>query len=354
MRIVLAFATLLAFMVSCTTTSAPSPSSQSEEKAKAPDVRAVAKKDVKLNKLRVAYTAQSGSHTPLFIAKDEGLFNKNGLDVELVFVSGTPTAVQALVAGELDSVTVGSDVPVNLAINGVQTVLLTAASNSMVFYMYSKPTITKPQDLKGGTVGVSKFGSGTDMAAQVALRKFGLEPKKDYTLLQTGGLPETVAAIQAGGIDAGVISPPNSLKARKLGLKELIDITSLEIPFIMNAFAVKKDWLAKNEDVARRFVKSYVEGIALARNNEKVAKKIIGIYTKTEDQEIIDDTYNEWVTKVIQPAPYPNASSLQDAIDEIARSDARAKSYKAEQFIDARFIKELEDSGFIKSLYEKK
>ncbi|MBI4318004.1 MAG: ABC transporter substrate-binding protein, partial [Chloroflexi bacterium] len=308
MRKLLVIATLLVFLVSCATT-APSPApptpaekakpaadtgaapkpkeaeakpaapaaKQAEAKPAAPATKqaeakpaapkptqAVAKAPAKLDKIKLVYTILGAGTAPIWIAYDEGIFKKNGLDVEMEFSQNTANAAKALAGGQFQFATMGGEIPVRLTVSGTPTVLLSVTTNYMVFALFGNPKLTKPEDLKGGKVGVTQFGSGTDVATRAALRKYGLEPDRDYAIIQTGGMAQGLAAVLAGGIDASTFGHPMTLQAKKAGLKELIDITTLQIPFGQNGIGVTRDYLSKNEDVVRRFVKSYVEAIALA------------------------------------------------------------------------------------------
>ncbi|MBI4322019.1 MAG: ABC transporter substrate-binding protein [Chloroflexi bacterium] len=365
MQKLIVLATLLAILVGCATT-APSPAPPAAEKAKpaaetkpAPkakeaEAKPALKKEDGIAKLKVVYTILAPGVVPLWIAFDKGLFKKNDLDVELEFSNNTAAAAAALAAGKYQFGTMSGDLPVKLTLGGTPAVLLSVASNITDFLLYSKPDLTKPQDLKGKTVGVTKFGTGTDWAARAALRKFGLEPDRDYTVIQTGGWPESIAAVVAGGVDAATVGAgAGSPAARKAGLTQLLDMATLDIPFAQNGIGVTKDYVAKNEDIVRRFMRSYVEAIALAKNDKALTKQTMRAYQKTEDDEILEIGY-EWVMRHFKPAPYPSPVALQQAVNTVALEDERAKSHKPEEFADVRFIKELEDSGFIKSLYDKK
>ncbi|MBI4322022.1 MAG: ABC transporter substrate-binding protein [Chloroflexi bacterium] len=323
-------------------------------KAKEAETKAAAKKEARLDRINLVYTILAPGTVPVWIAFDQGIYRKNGLDVEMEFSNATAAAAGALAGGKYQFSTMGGEIPVRLTVAGTPTVLLSVAANVMDFFIYSQASLTKPADLRGKKIGITRFGSGTDVATRAALRKFGLEPDRDYTIVQSGGSQESIIAVAAGGIDAATVGGGNwGPTAKKAGLNELLDIATLEIPFAQNGVGVTKDYLAKNEDVVRRFVRSYLEGIALARTDKELTKKTIRTYVKTEDEEILENGYR-WITNLTKPAPYPLPAAVQQAIDTVAAEEEQAKSYKPEQFIEARFIKEMEDNGFIKSLYEKK
>ncbi|MBI4318668.1 MAG: ABC transporter substrate-binding protein [Chloroflexi bacterium] len=330
---------------------APKPK-EAEAKPATPKAKeAEAKTPAKLDKIRVVYSIIAANSAPLWLAYEQGLFKKNGLDVELQFVVSTSNAAKALAGGEFQFATMGGEIPVRLTAGGTPTALLAVMGNYFVFSLFSQPSLTKPEDLRGKKVGVTAFGSGTDAATRSGLRKLGLEPDRDYTILQSGGMAEQLAAMKAGGLDAGTYGYPFVLSAAKAGFKELVDFTALQIPFPQSGLGVLKDYVAKNEDVVRRFVKGYVEGIAVAKRDKALTKKILRDYAKLDDEEVLEVSYDVWITKIIERAPYPLPAAVQQAIDTVSQEDANAKSLKPEQLIESRFIKELEDSGFIKSLY---
>ncbi|MBI2954460.1 MAG: ABC transporter substrate-binding protein [Chloroflexi bacterium] len=337
---------------------APTKEAKPETKAATPQAKEAkpqatqaAKAEQKLTKIKVAYAAISGVHAPLWITKERGLFEKYGLDVSLEYIATSGVLTAALIAGEVPMAGQSGGAMISAALGGADVVIVAGIINAIGQYLYSQPSIQRIEDLRGKTVGVTRFGATTDFSARYTLKKFGLEPDKDVSVVQTGGLPESLAALQAGGIQATVFGPPNSTAAKKAGMRELFNIGDLAIPYHMGTIATSKRFLANNEDTARSFLKAIVEGIATAKKDKEFAMKVIGQYTKSNDREVQEDTYSMFIDKLAPRVPYATSEGIQTILDEIARDNPKAKDAKPEVFYDNRLVKELDDSGFIKKLY---
>ena len=307
----------------------------------------------KLEKITVAYATPSGAFAPVWMAKEAGLYEKYGLDVDLKYIAGAPVLVPAVIAGEVQFGQTAAPGPMNSYVQGGGTVWITAAVNTAVLYMVAAPSITKMEDLKGKSVGVTKYGSTTDTFTRLALKKYGLEPNKDVAILQTGGTPETLAALKAGQISASVNGPPTHLKALDAGDKVLLDIASLGIPYPFGGAFTTKKMIKERPDTVRKFVKAYVEALYLLKTDEKKAKEVIGKYTKTTDPKELDETYKAFVGHY-EKVPIPTVEVMKTAIDEMAATNPKVSSIDPKEFFDDTFVKELQDNGFIDKLYEKK
>ncbi|MBI2954856.1 MAG: ABC transporter substrate-binding protein [Chloroflexi bacterium] len=322
-----------------------------EAKPAATEVKPAAKDDKKRVKLSVPYNAISGSQGALWITKESGLFEKYGLDVDVPYIATGPTMVQAMVSGEVNVAQVGGGAVVNANLSGGSVVIVAGIANGLGMSLYAQSNIARVEDLKGKTVGVSRFGTGTDFAARFALKKFGLTPEKDVALLQTGGLPETLAALQAGGIQAGAFGPPTTVKARQMGMHELVNIGDLGVPYIQSSLAMRRDFISKERETAINFMKAILEGIALTKKDKAFATKVVGQYIKTDDQVVLDETYETYLNKLLPKIPYASTEAAQTILDEATQDNPKAKETKPESLIDNSLLKELEDSGFIKKLY---
>lgn len=321
-----------------------------EAKAATPAAKATAPA-AQLVKLKSAFSAMSGSQAPLWVAKEKGLFEKYGLDITLDYIATGGVLTAALLSGEtaIASTAGGAQVSANLA--GGETTIIAGFTNMVALSLYVQPSIQRIEDLKGKTVGVTRFGANSDFSTRYALRKYGLEPEKDVAIVQTGGLPESVAALQSGGIHGAALAPPTSVQAKKLGMRELINFVDLEIPYAQNTLAVNKKYLASNRGAVLNYMKAFVDGIALAKKDKDYTKKVVGQYSKIEDQDILEETWQLYTGKLLPRVPYETVEAVQAVLDDLAREDPRAKTAKPETFIDNSLLKELDDSGFIKKLY---
>jgi NitT/TauT family transport system substrate-binding protein len=218
---------------------------------------------------------------------------------------------------------------------------------NFVFYIFSRPEIERMADLKGKAMGTSRYGAISDFAARFALTKNGLQPEKDVAILQTGGPSESVAALNANRIQAVALTAPATIRARKLGLRPLLDISKIEANFPFNGIVVRRSFLKNNGDLMRRFMMAYIEGVALAKKDAAFAKKVMAKYFKSDDREILDESYDWIVKQNFTLPPYPAVPGLATILNSVAERNPKAKSMKPEDFVDMVIVQELDKSGFI-------
>lgn len=294
------------------------------------------------------YSALSGPHAVLWIGREAGLFEKNGLKVDAAFIRSGTTHAQALVAGEIQMAQMGGPAALAAGVAGADVVILAVAFNTTPIVIMG--TVAKMEDLKGKAIGVTRYGSNTDISARFALRKFGLQPDKDVAFVQLEDYPGIMGGIASGRIAAGALADPFTLHATKLGYKEIANVASMGLEFPFITVATKKAFVKDHPDTVRRFVRAYTEAIALYVNNHELAIKVTAKYTGIKDPEILSATVNFYAPRFSR-VPYPTIGGMRFVLDQIAAQNPKAKSANPESFIDATFVKQLEESGFIKSLY---
>jgi len=299
-----------------------------------------------LPQIRSSYAAVSGAFAPIWVAQEKGFFAKYGVSVDLKYILPA-TATQALIARSLDICNPGGEL-IEAGLTGHDVVFMLGVLNRAVFSLYSKPDIKNFADLKGRVIGVTQPGSTTDFVARILAREGGMTPGKDVRVLHLDGIPAIMAALTQGNIDAGVISAPTTVRARKAGLKELVNITDKNIPLIHVAFARTRQYLKENPDRVRRFLQAYLEGLKIVRTDADQAKQAIGKYTKLADNEDLEETYRTFLP-AWEKVPYVSSAGVKTLLDFSNQSPA--KSAKPEQFIDNSFLAELDKSGFIDKLY---
>ena len=297
--------------------------------------------------LRATYASIGGAFAPLWIAQDKGVFTKYGLAVDLKYMLSA-TGTQALLSGSVDIVNPATEL-VEAGLGGARIAFIIGILNRAVLSIYSKPEFKQFSDLKGKILGVTLPGSTTDLAARMLLQQAGMQPGKDIQITHLQGMPDMITALSQGRIDAGIVSAPTTLRARQAGLKELVDITARNIPMIHAGLATTREFIKSNPDKVRRYVQAYIEATKIARTDPETTKQVIGKWTKTDNKEDLDETYNTYV-KAWEPAPYLSVPAMQTVLN-FAINPA-AKTAKPEQFIDNSFVADLEKSGFIKELYK--
>lgn len=304
----------------------------------------------KLDKLRVGGGAAAASQIALWLAKEAKLYEKHGIAAEAISIPGSSLALQAMLSGELPIIQLGGAASVRANLSGADTVIIATIVRRLIFSIFSTPGVDKMEDLKGKVFGATRFGTLTEFAARFALQKFGIDSERDITMVQTGGPPETVAALAAGKIQAAVLPPPATLHARKLKFNELLDLTTLGADFYVNGVVTTRRYLKSNEDIVRRFLKAYIEGVALARKDKGFAFKVMAKYFRTEDKEVLEESYNAVVKTNLAIPPYPSAQGIATMLQSLEKENPKARGAKPEEFYDGRLVTELDQSGFIKSV----
>ncbi|HTM09706.1 MAG TPA: ABC transporter substrate-binding protein [Verrucomicrobiae bacterium] len=308
---------------------------------------APAKADEKLDKIRVARASDSATEAALWFAKEGGFFEKHGISAELIRFQGSSLVVTTMLSGEVAISQIGAAAVIDADLAGADLTNIATIIRNFVFYIFARPEIRTMADLKGKAIGTSRFGAISDFAARFALAKNGLEPEKDVAVLQTGGPTESVAALNANRIQAVPLTAPATIRARKLGLKPLLDISKLEANFPFNGIVVRKSFLKNNEDVMRRFMMAYIEGVARAQKDVAFAKKVMAKYFKSDDREVLDESYDWIVKQNFTLPPYPALPGLATILNAVAARNPKAKTLKPEEFADATIVQALDKSGFI-------
>lgn len=309
-----------------------------------------------LTRLNVGYSAVSADQLPAWVAKETGIFAKNGLDVQVIFFTGGTTAILALVSGDVPITQVSGPALVNSVLAGSDAVFVAAGMTSLNYVLMAKPGLKSAEQLKGGTLAISRFGSATDSIARFALRRIGLTPGKDVTLMQVGSGPERLNALLTGKVTAAVINPPSSFIAEKRGLVVIADVAQMGLVFQHTGAATTRKFIKEHPDTVRRYVRSHVEAVHKMYTDKEVTVRTLGKYMGSGvDREILEKSRENVLTEALVPKKqFPSLEGLKTVIDDIAERDPRAKAVKPDQFVDFSFIRELDQSGFIDGLYRKK
>ena len=293
-------------------------------------------------KLRVAYTAFAGTFTILWLGKEAGLYQKYGADMDLLYIGSSTRAVQALLGGDVDIVysAAGAVVDANLA--GADLTMVGCQYDTGQTSFFTTPPITGIAALKGKAVGVSRFGAFSDFVARHVLIRNRLQPIKDVALLQLGGTQEIIAAMQKNLVQGGSISLPLTLQARKLGFMELLTTETIALPFDYGCFIVKSSQVRTKREELKKVLRATIAAYDLAIQEPALAKKAIGKYTRTTDNETLDATYKENVKDYALRVPYVSVAGLSSIIDFRAEATAEAKKLALEKMFDNSLLHELQ------------
>ncbi|MBI2089063.1 MAG: ABC transporter substrate-binding protein [Deltaproteobacteria bacterium] len=300
--------------------------------------------------VRVGYPQPSGAQLPVWVIAEAGTDKRYGVNVQVIYISGGARLTQTVVSGDLDMAVTGGAV-VNGILSGAELVYIAIGVPTYGFSVYARPEVKDISELKGKVLGVMTKGASSDHAATALLKRHGMRPGQDVKFLYLGGVREIVAALERGIIPAGVISSPTTLVARRLGFKELVNIGSLKLPYIHNGIVTRRAIVRQDPDLIRNFLKAYVAAIKITKEEPEVAKRALARFLATKDAAIIDEAYQAFIP-LFPTVPYITEDYIRSVL--AVTDHPRAGAADPKDFIDNRFLKELEESGFIKELYSKR
>ena len=304
-------------------------------------------------KINTSYISVSpGSSSVIWVAKDARIFEKYGLDATIIFISGSVRGIQAILAGEIPIGEGGGPGLASARLAGADVVAIAGNVNVLPYYLVAQPGIKRPEDLRGKIGGNHIAGTTAEFALRVGLKKLGLDPLKDVNLRVIGGTMDRMIALQKGIVNFTVATEPGKAMAEKLGFPTIVDMAAMQIPFPQNGVYTSTRFIREHPDTVRRYMRAYVEAIHFYKTHKEETIKISQKYSRLEDRKAQEETW-EWHTKYIPSAPYPPIDGYQLILQDMAEKNPKAAQANAKDYIDLRFVKELEDSGFIKNLYAK-
>jgi NitT/TauT family transport system substrate-binding protein len=303
-------------------------------------------------RMRIAYSSISGAYVGIWVAHDAGLFASEGLDDQLIFIPSATQLAQVTVAGDVDIASLGGGPMMAAVLSGADLKAIGNNVNKLVFSIHARPEVKSVEELRGKRIAVSRFGSSSDVSARYALRKHNLDPQKDVVLMQLGSMSSMFGALKSGAVDASLVSPPTQFLSEKLGFKELLSITDMDYAYPNPTMVVPGDSIRKKPDTIDRFMRAYVRGMHRAITDREFTLKSLAKYTTVTDPVLLRKTYDFYVGKVVERAPYINMAGMQNALDDLARTIPAARNAKPDQFVDTRFLDKLEKSGLLKELYK--
>src|SRR5215468_3787043 len=300
-------------------------------------------------KVRINWSATAAGQSGFWVAYEDGIFKKNGLEVELLHIPSSSRAIQTMLAGEIAVSYLDPRNTIEANFSGASVALLAGVTNRFTFSLMARPEIKRVGDLKGRRIGVTRIGSSTHTAALYVLNQAGLKPS-DYQILPLFEVPNILTALMAGQIDAGLISPPTTFRGRKAGLSELVNLAREGPEFASVAIGSPRSYIKANEEIVRRVVRSYVEAVHRFKTNKEIGLKVLQKYTRVNDPEVLEATYTEYLD-YIESIPYVSKKGMEIILGELAKKEPKAKQARPEDFLDARFLDELEREGVFKKLW---
>src|SRR5215472_15205725 len=300
--------------------------------------------------IKLGYAALSAGQVAVWMAKEGGYLSKYGIEAELIYIPAV-AATQALIAGEIQLAQVTGVSTSGAILAGADVRIIASSLNRLVGFIYARPEIKTPEDLKGKKLGVSRFGALSETGTAIFLERFGLKRGTDVAIIQVGGLPEIVTAMERGAIQAGFAGPPNSSRAKRLGMKALFDIDALGIELQQTCITVTTRYLREHRPVVKSFVQAYAEGLHRFVTDRDFSIHVLKKYLRMDEKELLDDAY-EFFSQRLEKVPYPKLKGIKFILDGAAETQPRARNVAPESFVDFSLLQELDQSGFFKQLWK--
>ena len=299
----------------------------------------------------LAYISDSpSSSVPFWVAKDVGIFKKHGLDVDMLFINGSTRGIQSLIAGDLNFTGAVGTSAINGRLAGGDIRIISSLVNTLPYYIVGKPEIKSPEDLKGRSAATHIPGTSADFALRLALKRFGIA-YDEIKAVMVGGSPARVAAVMTGQLDFTMVTEPGKIEAERAGLKVIVDMAKLDIPFQFTCAVTTGQMIREQPETVMAFVKAMAEAVHFYKNNKDAVINIMQKYTRGQERPVLEGAYAAYDEMLVEDT-YPTLEGLKNTLEVQASFDPKAASAKVEDLVDLRFVDELKKSGFIAKLYD--
>jgi NitT/TauT family transport system substrate-binding protein len=307
------------------------------------------------DKMRMGLSSVSGLHTAVWVAETRGLFRKHGLDVEVIVTGQGGTAgISALIANDVQVVNSAGDVLVAAALRGGDTVMVAGVVNKGLQRLITKPDIKTPADLKGKRIGVTRIGAVSHSVLLMMLQRWKMSVN-DVQVMQLGSSPSMLATLDKGGIEGAVVTIPSMFVAEDRGYRVLLDMADTDIYYLHTMVATTRQYIKNNRDKMLRFLRGYVEGIAFVKHNRQESVDIVKkkLRIGPEQEKTLERSIDLLVAKYYESVPYPSLRGVETVLGFIEKDNPKAKTADPKSFVDDSLLREIEQSGFVKTLYAK-
>jgi len=303
-------------------------------------------------KIRVGLGSISLQSGLVHIGKDRGLFAKYGLTVESIYIPGGSTNVQVLVSGNIDLSPRSGAPGVAAIVEGAEMVYFAGLLDKLNYQLIARSDIKSIEQLKGKKFAVSRYGSSADFGMRAMLKRVGIDPVKEATILQIGDEPARIAAITSGNVDGTVVNAPFSSEAERLKLNVLADSVKMDIPFFNTGLLGSRRFLEKQDAKVMNFLRAYLESIRILKTERDYSVKALGQFTRVQNLKALQEGYDYFVNQLAN-VPYPSAEAMQAVIAQIAETNSKARGIDAKSYVNDRYLKRLEEEGFVKRVWGK-
>ena len=307
------------------------------------------------DKMRVGLSSVSGLHSAMWVAETKGLFRKHGIDVEVIVTGqGGITGVSALLAGDIQVVNSAGDVLVASTLRGADTVMIASVVNKGLQRLITKPDIKTPADLKNKRIGVTRIGAVSHSVLLMMLQRWKMSPN-DVQVLQLGSSPSMLASMDKGGIEGAVVTIPSMFVAEDRGYRVLLDMADTDIYYLHTMVATTRQFIKGNRDKTLRFLRGYVEGIAFVKQNKKESLDIVKkkLRLGPEQERNLERSLDLLSAKYYESVPYPSLRGVETVLGFIEKDNPKAKTADPKTFVDDSLLREIEQSGFMKKIYDR-
>jgi NitT/TauT family transport system substrate-binding protein len=303
-------------------------------------------------KIRVGLGSISLQSGLVYIAKDRGIFTKYGLTAESIYIPGGSTNVQVLISGNLDMSQLSGAPGVAANLEGADIVYIAGLLDKLNYQLITRPELKSVEQLKGKKFAVSRYGSSADFGMRAMLKRVGIDPVKEASILQIGDEPARIAAITSGNVDGTVVNAPFSSEAERLKLNVLADSVKMNVPFFNTGLLVTRRFLEKQEAKVMNFLRAYLEAIKILKTEKEYSVKALGQFTRVQNVKALQEGYDYFNNQLPQ-VPYPSVEAMQAVVAQIAETNVKARGIDAKNYVSDRYLRRLEDEGFIKKLWGK-
>ena len=282
--------------------------------------------------VKLGYAALTAGQIAPWIAKEAGYFSKYGIEADLIYIPAV-AATQALIAGEIQLAQVTGVSTSGAILAGADVRIIASVQDRLSGSIYARPEIKTPEELKGKKIGISRFGAVSETAVVMFLTRFGLKRNTDVAIIQLGGLPEVITAMERGGVDAGFANPPQTSRARRLGMRELFDLNALGVELQQTCVTVTTKYLRERRPIVKSFLQAYAEGLHRFITDRDYSIGVLKKYLRVDDKEILDEAYT-FYSQRMQKIPLPTLKGIKFILDEMAEKQPRARNVAPESFVD--------------------
>jgi NitT/TauT family transport system substrate-binding protein len=307
-----------------------------------------------LDKIRIGMGAFSPTNSAIWVAEERGLFKKHGIEAEAIFIGGGATrSVNALLASDIQFATAGGGGVIQSALRGADVVMIAANNNKGVHRILVRPEIDTPEAVKGKKIAITTFGSSSHQVLTMVLDVWKMRPD-ELQILQVGSSPTMLVSMQKKLVDGAVLSDPSYFIAEDNGFRVIADLAKMNIHYLQNMMVSTRSYLRVNRDQATRVMRAFVEAIAYFKKNKKDSVQIIlkKMRMKADQAKYAERTYDQYANIYFERVPYPSATGIKTVLESLVKENPKAKGADPSSFVDASFLKSLEEGGFIKSLYD--